>query len=91
MDGGEFFITAALDIALALEMNNHRTLLSLQGIVTTRADETFDDMVKRVVVVIEQHNVPLVVQQDVGQNVFLRQGVRATYLGHRVSGFVARR
>ena len=91
MDGGQFFVTATLDIALALEMDNHRTLLRLESIVTTGADETFDDMVKCVVVVIEQHNVPLVVQQYVGQNVFLRQGVRATYLGHRGSGFVARR
>ena len=75
VNGGEFVVAAALDIALPLEVNNHRTLLGLECVMPTRAHEAVDDVIERVVVVVEQDNVPFIVKKDVGQNVFLGEGV----------------
>ena len=82
MNRGEFIVAAALHVALAFEVNNHRALLRLEGVVSTGADEALDDVVKRVVVVVEQNNVPFIVKQDVRQDVFLGQGVRTTNTEH---------
>ena len=82
MNRGEFIVAATFDVALAFEVHNHRALLRLEGVVSARADEALDDMVKRVVVVVEQDNVPFVVKQDVGQDVFLGQGVRTANTEH---------
>ena len=82
MNRGELIVAAAFDVALAFEVNDHRALLRLEGVVSTRADQALDDVVKRVVVVVEQDNVPFVVKQDVGQDVFLGQGVRTANTEH---------
>ena len=83
MNRGEFVVAAAFDVALALEVHNHRALLRLEGVVSARADEALNDVVKRVVVVVEQDNVPFIVKQDVRQDVFLGQGVRTTNTEHQ--------
>ena len=82
MNRGEFVVAAAFDVALAFEMNDHRALLRLEGVVSARIDETLDDVVKGVVVVIKQNNVPFIVKQDVRQDVFLGQGVRTANTKH---------
>ena len=75
MNGGQVVVAPTLYGALPFEVHNHGALLGLEGVVAARRDETLDDMVKRVVVVVEQHDVPFVVQQHVGQDVFLSEGV----------------
>jgi len=71
VDRNELFVAPAFDGALPFEVNNHGTLFRLQGIVTAGCDQALNDVVKGVVIVVEQHNVPLVVEQDVGQDIFL--------------------
>lgn len=83
MNRGEFIVAATFDVALAFEVDNHRALLCLEGVVSARADEALNDVIKRVVVVVEQDNVPFIVKQDVRQDVFLGQGVRTANTEHR--------
>jgi len=59
MDGGELVVGARFDRALSFEVNNHGTLLSLQRVVPTGVDETVNHVVKRVVVVIVKHHMPI--------------------------------
>ena len=40
-------------------------------LVATSGHQAFDDVVEGVVVVVEQHNVPFIVKQHVGQDIFL--------------------
>ena len=75
MNGGQVVVAPTLYSAFPFEVHNHGALLRLEGVVAARRDETLDDMVKRVVVVVEQHDVPFVVQQHVGQDVFLSESV----------------
>lgn len=91
MNRGEFIVAATFDVALAFEVDNHRALLRLQGVVSARADEALNDVIKRVVVVVEQDNVPFIVKQDVRQDVFLGQGVRTANTEHRGHSFVSQR
>ena len=71
MNGGQIVVAPTFHSALPFEVYNHGALLRLEGVVAARRDETLDDMVKRVVVIVEQHDVPFLVQQHVGQDVFL--------------------
>ena len=82
MNRGQFIVAAAFDVALAFEVHDHRALLRLEGVMSTRADEALDDVVKRVVVVVEQNNVPFIVKQHVRQDVFLGLGVRTANTEH---------
>ena len=80
---GEFIVAATFDVALAFEMDNHRALLRLQGVMSACGYEALNDVIKRVVVVVEQDNVPFIVKQDVRQDVFLGQGVRTANTEHQ--------
>ena len=90
MHGGQVVVTPSLDGALALEVYDHGALLGLQRVVSACGHEAFDDVVKRVVVVVEQRQAPLVVKQHIGQDVFLRldgrgqAGVERDKSGHRL-------
>ena len=64
MDWGQLVIIPTLHGALSFEMNNHGTLLSLQRVVPTGVDETVNHVVKRVVVVVVKHHMPIPVQGD---------------------------
>ena len=79
LDGGKLVVITAFDSAFPLEMNNHGTLFSLKCVMPTHLHQTIDDVVKRVVVVVEQHDVPFVAEHNVGQNIFLGQCVGATH------------
>ena len=82
MNRCEFVVAATFDVALAFEVHNHRALLCLEGVMSARADEAVNDMIKCVVVVVEQDNVPFIVKQDVRQDVFLSLGVRTANTEH---------
>ena len=90
MNRGQFIVAAAFDVALAFEVHDHRALLRLEGVMSTRADEALDDVVKRVVVVVEQRQAPLVVKQHIGEDVFLGfdsggpTGGQGVQTGHRL-------
>ena len=71
MDGSELVVRARFDRALPLKVNNHSALFSLQCVVPTGVDETVNHVVKRVVVVVVKHHMPIPVQGDLGQDVFL--------------------
>ena len=79
MNGGQFVVFAASDGALDFEVDNHCTLFRLQGVVATSGHQAFDDVVEGVVVVVEQHNVPFIVKQHIGQDVFLGLCLSAAY------------
>ncbi len=64
LDGGKFFIVTALHGAFPFEMDNHGTLFRLKSVMPTYRHQTIDDVIERVVVVIEQHDVPLVAEDD---------------------------
>ena len=66
MNGCEFIIAPAFNVAFAVEVHNHGALFRLQGVVTTICYEAVYDVIKGVVIVVEQDNVPVVVQCDVG-------------------------
>jgi hypothetical protein len=48
-------------------MNNHRTLLGLKGFVSAAGHQTFDHVVKRIVVVVVHDQFPAVI------NIYLHQ------------------
>lgn len=79
MNGGQFVKVAASNGALPFKVDNHCTLFCLQGVVAASGHQTFDDVVEGVVVVVEQHNVPFIVKQHVGEDVFLGLCLRAAY------------
>ena len=79
VNGGQLVVVAASDRALALEVDNHCTLFRLKGVVAASGHQTLNDVVEGVVVVVEQHNVPFIVKQHIGQDVFLGLCLSAAY------------
>ena len=79
LDGSKLVVITAFNGAFSLEMNNHGTLFSLKCVMPTHLHQAIDDVVKRVVVVVEQHDVPFVAEHNFGQNIFLGQCVGATH------------
>jgi hypothetical protein len=55
-------------------MDNHSALLCLEAVVATYVNKAMDDVVKGVVVVVEQHQIPFVFHDYVSQDVFLDLG-----------------
>ena len=64
MDGDKVVVAPAFHCAFPFEVNDHRTLFSLEGVVTARGNQAFNDMIKRVVVVVVEHHMPIPVQGD---------------------------
>ena len=71
MNRCEFVVRARFDGALAFEVDNRGTLLCLQCVVATRVNQAFNDMIKRVVMVVEQHHGPVPFEGHFRQDVFL--------------------
>ena len=71
MNGGELIVGACFDGALAFEVNDHGALFGLQRVMPACGDEAVNHVVKRVVVVVEQHHIPVPVKGDFRQDVFL--------------------
>ena len=71
LDGGQIVVGSTLDGALPLEVDNHCTLLGLECVMTARGNQALNDVVKSVVIVIEQDQMPFVVEQDLRQDIFL--------------------
>ena len=80
MHGGQLVQGARLHRALPLEMHNHGALLRLKRVVPTGVHQAFDDVVKGVVMVVEQHQMPFIAQGHVDQDFFLRFRVRGTQM-----------
>lgn len=89
LDGGKFLIVTALDGAFPFKVDNHGTLFRLKSVMATYRHQTIDDVIERVVVVIEQHDVPLVAEDDLRQNIFLGQCFGTTHGGLGGTFFVS--
>ena len=79
LDGGKFLIVTALHGAFPFEVDYHGTLFRLKSVMVTYRHQTIDDVIERVVVVIEQHDVPLVAEDDLRKNIFLGQWFGTTH------------
>ena len=59
MNRSELIVGARFDSALAFEVDDHSALFGLQRVVPACVDEAVDHMVKRIVMVVEQHYMPV--------------------------------
>ena len=71
MNGSELVERACFDSAFAFEVDDHGALFGLQRVVPARVHQAVNHVVKRVVVVVEQHHIPVPVKGDFRQDVFL--------------------
>ena len=71
MDWNQIVVVATFYGAFPFKVHNHSTLLGLQRIMTTRGHQTFDDMIKCVVIVVEQNHMPFIAEDDFRKDIFL--------------------
>jgi hypothetical protein len=92
VNGDKVVVAPAFHRAFPLEVNDHRALFGLEGVVTARGNQAFNDVIERVVVVVEQHHMPLVIEQDIGKDIFLSFNFCGVVKEIHLSGsFVAQR
>lgn len=92
VDRDEVIVTPAFYGAFAFEVDDHGALLGLQSVVTARGNQALNDVIKGVVAVVEQDQMPLVIEQDIREDIFLSFNFCGVSKGgHGHVSFVAQR